>query len=71
MPAYARREKACKGTAFFRYDQTFLPKNHHFTSFFIIKIKIAKLALQNHSSFPYFSTSNIPLSFHPKDTLSL
>ena len=51
-PAYTRREKACKGTTFFRHEQLFPPKSYTFLAFFAQKIKIAKPTLQNH---PYFS----------------
>ena len=52
MLAYARREKACKGTTFFWIGQIFPPKSYTFPLFFGLKIKIAKPTLQNH---PYFS----------------
>ena len=52
MPAYTRREKACKGTTFFWNGQLFLPKSYTFLAFFAQKIKIAKPTLQNQ---PYFS----------------
>ena len=62
MPAYARREKACKGTTFFRIGQIIPPKSYTFPLFFDRKIKIAKPTLQNQPYFRHNSTKKQALT---------